>query len=163
MAPSAGRPKKKLGKFAKKKTSSNGRDCKAERAAKKAKVTDLRPDDEQHDVRDDEVPATTAQHVQVEADDERQDTITCEDTTFEDYKDNHFLMAKVKEELGNFFDRKEEAKIICVVYLFVSVHNANPDESTWCGKKGIISKIRKGMELPAKAQLDYILQDALEH
>jgi hypothetical protein len=97
----------------------------AEHAAKKAKVTDLRPDDE-HDVRDDEVTATTAQHVQVEVEDKRQDTITCEDMTFKDYKDNHFLTAKVKEELGNFFDRKEEAKRICVVYLFVSVHNANP-------------------------------------
>jgi hypothetical protein len=107
----------------------------AEHAAKKAKVTDLRPDDE-HDVRDDEVTAPTAQHVQVEVEEERQDTITCKDTTFEDYEDNHFLTAKVKEELGNFFDRKDEAKLfvwsICLslftMQILTSQHGADRTE-----------------------------------
>jgi hypothetical protein len=111
MAPSAGRPNKKLGRFVKKKTSGNGRDRKAGRAAKKAKVLT----EDEHDVRDDDdVTATTAQHVQEELEQAelRQDTITCEDTTFEDYEDNHFLTAEVKEELGDFFDRKDEAKRI---------------------------------------------------
>jgi hypothetical protein len=65
--------------------------------------------------------------------------------------------------LADYFDWKDKAKRICVEYLFVSVHNANPYKATWRGKNGIINKIQKAMELPAKAQLDYILRDALEH
>jgi hypothetical protein len=106
---------------------------------------------------------TTAQHVQVLDLDLLQDIIVAEDTRYEDYEDNHFLTAKVKEELGNFFDWKDEAKRIRLVYLFVSVPNANPDEATWSGQNGIINKIRKAMELAPKARLKKILQDALEH
>jgi hypothetical protein len=129
-------------------------------------VADLRPiwpdqtlDDDKHDVRDDEVMTTTAQHMQVGL---HQDTIECEDTIDKDDEDDHFITVKVKKELGHFFDRKNEARISCAV--FFSFHNANPDEAaTWRGKNGIINKIRKVMELPAKAQLDYILQDAFDH
>jgi hypothetical protein len=113
-------------------------------------------------ISDDDKVTTTAQHVQV-PDLVLQDTIVAEDTTYKDYEDNHFLTAKVKEELGDFFDRKDESKRICAVYLFVSVHNAHPDKATWSRQNGIINKIRKVMELPAKAQLDFILRDALEH
>jgi hypothetical protein len=91
-------------------------------------------------ISDDDKVTTTAQHVQV-LDLDLQDIIVAEDTTYEDYEDNHFLTAEVKEELSNFFDRKDEATQICVVYLFVSVHNANPDEATWSRQNGIINKI----------------------
>jgi hypothetical protein len=67
--------------------------------------------------------------MQVEWEELLQDTVECLDTAYEDYEDNHFLSAKVKEELGGFLDWKDEAKRICGVFLFVSVHNANPDEA----------------------------------
>jgi hypothetical protein len=60
----------------------------------------------------------------------------------------------VKEELCNFFERKDEVKRMCVVCLFVTVHNANSDKATWSGKHGKINKIRKAMELRAKTGLE---------
>jgi hypothetical protein len=167
--PAAGRPAKKSGRFTKRTRNGNGRDRKAERAAKRAKTmvvpVPVDADAVTNSISEDDEATTTAQHVQVLDLDllQQQDIIVAEDTTYEDYEDNHFLTAEVKEELGNFFDRKEEAKRICVVYLFVSVHNANPDEATWSGQNGIINKIRKAMELSPKARLEYILRDALEH
>jgi hypothetical protein len=166
-----GRPfqqQKGQGCFGRKKININGRsrkklrgDVRAESETKEMAKT-AKHDDE-HDVGDDEATATAAQHLQVESEELLQDIINYEDTTYEEYEDNHFLTAKVKEELGDFFDRKDEVKRMCVVYLFVTVHDANPDEATWSGKHGIINKIRKAMKLPAKSQLEYILQDALDH
>jgi hypothetical protein len=82
-------------------------------------------DDDENNVRDNQVKSTCILHVH-EVVEVRQDTMECEDPTYQDYEDNHFLKAKVKEEFGNFFVCKDEAKRICVVYLFVSVQNANP-------------------------------------
>jgi hypothetical protein len=118
--------------------------------------------DDEHDAGDDEVTTTAAQHLQVESAELLQDIINHEDTTYKEYEGNHFLTAKVKEELGDFFDRKDEVKLMYVVYLFVTVRDANPDEATRSRKRGIINKIQKAMELPTKAQLEYILRDALD-
>jgi hypothetical protein len=109
MAPPAGRPTKKSGRFTKRTRNSNGRDRKAEHAAKKAKVA-VRADDDKvtNSISNDDKVTTSAQHMQVL--DLLQDTIVTEDTMYKDYEDNHFLTAKVKEEIGNFFDRKDKAK-----------------------------------------------------
>jgi hypothetical protein len=173
-ASKGGRPRKQLSKKAggfgvKKAKSNHGRSRKQVRALEAKAKTATNDDDEhdEHDVsRDDEATRTPTAplHLQVlQWEEPLQDTIECEDTTYQDYEDNHFLTSKVKEELDVFFDRKEEVRRMCVVYLFVTVHNANPDEATWSGKHGIINKIRKSMELPAKAQLDHVLRDALDH
>ena len=46
-----------------------------------------------------------------------------EDATYQDYKGNHLLTDKVKEELDDFFDRKEEGRRI-----------ENPDKAAWTKK-----------------------------
>jgi hypothetical protein len=158
----------------------NGRPRKKEPAARNAEVAadsetkeimaKTRPlwpqpkiDVDKQDVRaEDEGTTSVAQTLQVEIE-ALQDVVECEDTTYEEYEDHHFLTVEVKEELDEFFDRKEEVKRMCVVCLLVTVHSANPDEATWSGKNGTISKIRKAMALPAKTRLEHILRDALDH
>jgi hypothetical protein len=58
---------------------------------------------DEHHVGSDEVATTAAQHLQVKLKELLQNTIEYKDSTYEDNDDNHFLTAKVKEELGDFF------------------------------------------------------------
>jgi hypothetical protein len=170
----SGRPSNKNGRFTKRAKGASGRSRKKERGAKNAEAAATKEmakmatephqtiDVDMQDVREEEVTSAVAQHLQAERE-AKQDVIECEDTACEECEENYFLTAEVKQELGDFFARKEEVKRMCVVCLFVTVHNANRDEATWTGKNGTIDKIQKAMALPAKSQLDHILRDALEH
>jgi hypothetical protein len=143
-----GRPsqQKGQGRFGRKVKSTNGLSRKKPQADVVAELetkemAKTATNDDEHGVRDNEVTTTIigAQQLQVRSEELLQDPIKFKDTRiYEDYEDNHFPTAKVKEELGNFFYRKDEVKRMCVVvYLFDTVHNANPDKATWKGKHGI--------------------------
>jgi 2-hydroxychromene-2-carboxylate isomerase len=123
MAPSApapvpvsksGRPSKKNGRFTKRVKGASGQSRKKARGAKNAEATATKEmakmatephqtiDVDEQNVREEEVTTAVAQHLQVERE-ALQDVIECKDT-----KENYFLTAEVKQELGDFFARKEE-------------------------------------------------------
>ena len=53
---------------------------------------------------------------------------------------------------------------LTVAYLFLNVHGGEEDceENPWCGKNGIIAKIRESMNLCRGTRIDHILRDVLE-
>ena len=79
-----------------------------------------------------------------------------------------FIQRQTEEEKENI-DReelfpysKEQMMRLCIAFIFDNKYNATQDRTKWKGKSGIVTDIRRMLNIPLGTKIDYIFEDLLE-